>query len=116
MPTKKNVLTAQSDDILKKNIFDVLGIGDLPDDQKQPILLKMLQIIYQRVVAKIMDILPEESLRQLKLAIDAEDEKTVTAILARHGLLSFPELMAEEAVFMKYEMDSLVKGDVALTE
>lgn len=116
MPPKKTSQTVASDDIIGKNIFDILGLAGLPDDQKQPILQKMLQIVYQRVVARIMDVLPEDAMRQLKLAIDAEDEKTVTALLAQHGLQPFPEMMTEEAFCMKYEMDALVKGDAALRE
>lgn len=116
MSPKKQSQTTISDDLMGKNIFDILGLADLPDDQKQPILQKMLQIVYQRVVARIMDVLPEDAMRQLKLAIDAEDEKTVIALLAQHGLQPFPEMMTEEALCMKYEMDALVKGDTALRE
>ncbi len=115
MPPKKQSQSAPLDDIITKNIFDILGLADLPDDQKQPILQKMLHIVYQRVVARIIDVLPEDAMRQLKLAIDAEDEKTATALLAQHGLLPFPEMMAEEALFMKYEMDALQRGDPNLT-
>ncbi|MDP2629910.1 MAG: hypothetical protein Q8P56_00720 [Candidatus Uhrbacteria bacterium] len=114
MPPKKQTQSVASDDIISKNIFDILGLADLPDDQKQPILQKMLQIVYQRVVARIMDVLPEDAMRQLKLAIDAEDEKTATVLLKKNGMLPFAELMAEEALFMKYEMDALVTGDAKL--
>lgn len=111
--TSKGKKAAQ-DDVISKNIFDILGLADLPDDQKQPILQKMLHIVYQRVVARIMDILPEDAMRQLKLAIDREDEANVTAILAKHGLPSFPEMMGEEALFMKYEIGMLRTGDSQL--
>lgn len=105
----------QADDtILSKNIFDILGLSDLPEDQKAEMLQKMLQIIYQRVVARIMDVVPENALRELKNAIDTEDEKAATAVLAQHGMMSFPELMAEEALFMKYEMDAIQRGDTQL--
>ncbi len=114
MPAKKQQQTGISDDIISKNIFDILGIADLPDDQKQPILQKMLQILYQRVVARIIDILPEDVMRSMKLAIDAEDEQATNALLASNGMQPFPEMMAEEALCMKYEMEALVKGDPIL--
>lgn len=107
---------ASDDTILSKNIFDILGLSDLPEEQKAEMLQKMLQIIYQRVVARIMDVLPEDALRNLKDAIDAEDEQAATTVLAQHGMMSFPELMTEEALFMKYEMDALVAGDPALSQ
>ena len=115
-PKKQPVAIPQTDDVLSKNIFDILGLSALPDDQKQPILQKMLQIIYQRVVARIIDVLPEDAMRQLKLAIDKEDENTATAILAQYTLPSFPEMMAEEALSLKYEMDALIVGDEKLKE
>lgn len=108
--------TVPQNGVIGKNIFDILGLSDLTEDQKAEMLGKMLQIIYQRVVARIMDILPEDALRKLKDAIDAEDEQIVTAVLAQHGMMSFPELMTEEALFMKYEMDALVAGDPALSQ
>lgn len=114
MPPKGKTATAtQTDDIISKNIFDIMGLSKLPEDQKAQMLQKMLQIIYQRVVARIMDVLPEDALRSLKDAIDAEDEQAATVVLAKHGMMSFPELMAEEALFLKYEMDALTQGDKA---
>lgn len=126
MPTKKNLQpqpsegtqakTSNNDDIVSKNIFAILGLSDLPEDQKAKMLQKMLQIIYQRVVARIMDVLPEDALRNLKRAIDVQDEKIATALLTQHGMMSFPELMAEEAIFIKYEMDAVLKGDAVLAK
>lgn len=119
---KKNSSSLQSstktipqNSVIGKNIFDILGLSDLSEEEKAGMLGKMLQIIYQRVVARIMDVLPEDALRKLKDAIDAEDEQATTALLTSHGMMSFPELMAEEALFMKYEMDTLIKGDAALS-
>lgn len=116
MLPKKQSTPPTQDDIISKNIFDILGLAELPSDQKQQMLQKMVQIVYQRVVARIMDVLPEDAIRQLKLAIDAEDEKTATALLAKYGLLSFSEMMTEEALFMKYEMDALQYGDPSLRQ
>lgn len=110
MPSKKSTTAPAQDDVVSKNIFDILGLGKLPDDQKAQMLQKMLQIIYQRVVARIMEILPEEALRTLKDAIDRQNEDAATAVLKKHGLLSFPELMAEEALFLKFEMDAITVG------
>lgn len=107
---------AADDTILSKNIFDILGLSGLPEDQKVEMLQEMLKIIYQRVVSRIMDVLPEDALRHLKDAIDAEDEQVATAVLAKNGMMSFPELMVEEALFLKYEMDALIKGDPALSQ
>lgn len=118
MTQKKTVKTTahQNDDIISKNIFDILDIASIPEDQKTQVLQRMLQIIYQRVVARIMDVLPEDALRNLKLAIDAQDDTTATVLLGKHGLASFSELMTEEAMFLKFEMNTLMKGDTVLAE
>ncbi len=114
MPVKNS--SAIQNDVIKKNIFDILGLSSIPKNQKDEMLQKMLQIVYQRVVARIMDVLSENASRNLKLAIDSGDEKTANALLIKHGLLSFTEMMAEEALFLKYEMDALLKGDSTLTQ
>lgn len=117
MPSKsKSAATTQADDIVSKNIFDILGLSELPEDQKAEMMQKMLQIIYQRVVARIMDVLPEDAMRDLKDAIDAEESEAATVVLAKHGMASFPELMAEEALFLKFEMDALQHGDPQLAQ
>ncbi|MBI4253290.1 hypothetical protein HY623_03905 [Candidatus Uhrbacteria bacterium] len=114
MVSKAKTATATTDDVIKKNIFDILGLSQLPEEQKAQMLQKMLQIIYQRVVARIIDVLPEDSMRALKDAIDKEDSDATTAVLTKHGMMSFPELMCEEALFLKYEMDALITGDSSL--
>lgn len=116
MAPTQNTATLKSDGILNKNIFDILGLSNLPEDQKAELLKKILKIIYQRASARIMDALGKDDLRKLTRAIESEDEKSATALLATHGLSSFEELMTEEALFIKYEMKALVRGDALLSE
>lgn len=113
MPSKKSDALLH-DDSMSKNIFDILGIADLPDNQKATMLQKLIRIIYQRVIARIIDALSDDSMRTLKTAIQTEDEHATTVLLAQSGLPSFEMMMAEEALFIKHEMNLLSRGDAAL--
>ena len=44
---------------------------------------------------------------ELKKAIADEDENAMADILSRNGLPSFAVMMAEEALYLKYEMETL---------
>lgn len=113
--TKHTPTSAVNDNLIAQNIFNILGLAELPDDQKAVMLQKMIRIVYQRVLARIMDMLSDNDMRSLQGAIKAEDEQKMTAILAQHDLPSFAAMMAEEALFMKHEMDILARGDAAVS-
>lgn len=106
--------TVTPSDIISQNIFDILGLTSLPDEQKAEMLQKMITIIYQRVLARIMDALSDGAMHSLQSAMKAEDEQKMITILSQNDLPSFAAMMAEEALFMKHEMDLLSRGDAAI--
>lgn len=114
MASKKGSSSPAAETILSKNIFDILGLADLPKDQKAALLQKLLRIIYQRVIARIMDATPKDAMRDLTRAVRMEDEQGTTKVLRQNNLPSFETMMAEEALFMKHEMDLLSRGDAVL--
>ncbi len=114
MPSKKkSSIQGVKTNAATKSVFDILGLAKLSDDHKTQMLQKMLQIVYQRVVARIADTVPESSLDTLTKAFESNDEQAASALLAKAGLSPFPELMAEEALALKFEMSTLSAGDSA---
>ncbi|MEK7648408.1 MAG: hypothetical protein AAB400_00635 [Patescibacteria group bacterium] len=105
---------SKQNDIIAKNIFDILDLSHLPPAKKSALLQSLLRIIYQRVLARIIDAVPLDVIDPLKHALRKEDEDTFTALLAQSSLPTFATMMAEEALFMKYEMDLLARGDAAV--
>lgn len=112
MPAQKTRAQQMLTDVSRANIFSILGLDDLTDKDKSVLLEKMLTIIYQRVVERLITALSDEDLYDLNTALANEDERATTAVLVRNGFPLFSEMMAEEAVFFKYEMNALQKGDI----
>ncbi len=111
---KKSIPQGVKTSTATKSVFDILGLSKLSADHKAQMLQKMLQIVYQRVVARIADTVPQSSLDTLTKAFESNDEKAASALLAKVGLPPFPALMAEEALALKFEMSTLSAGDSVL--
>ena len=113
MAPKKSAAAVQSI-VMNGDIFESMGLADIPKQQKSALVQKLLRLAYQRVIARIMDALPSDAIAALKKAIADEDESAMAGILLRNGLPLFAVMMAEEALYLKYEMETLAEGDAAL--
>lgn len=114
--SKKQIQGAGIQGVLNMNIFHIVGLSDLTKDHKIELLRTMMTVIHQRVAARIADTLPPDALEKLQSAIDEKRDGTITALLAAHSLPSFAELMAEEALLFKHEMNALRAGDAVLLD
>ena len=57
-----------------EDIFDVLGAGDIPDEEKGLLLGKMVELIERRTLERILDSLDEDTAKHLeKDVLDKED-------------------------------------------
>ena len=112
MAPKKSAAAVQSI-VMNGDIFESMGLADIPKQQKSALVQKLLRLAYQRVIARIMDALPSDAIAALKKAIADEDESAMAGILLRNGLPLFAVMMAEDALSLKYEMEPLDEGAAA---
>lgn len=95
-------------DVLNGDIFALLGLTGMSDEDKADLLKTMLDTIETRVVARIDDTLTDEDAEEWKQIVDANDQAQNQAFLAKHDI-DLPKLYATEALIYKAEMLDLTK-------
>lgn len=95
------------DEFIDDGIFKLLGIDDMSENDKEELLKKMFKTIENRVVAKVMDALPDSETEAVKDAVTATNKDKFYEILKRHNI-NLEKLYAEEALIYKLQMTDLV--------
>jgi len=94
------------EDILNKDILELMGAGDLSDEKKQELYTKMLETIQNRTIARIFDQLSPEDGEKLKQLIDSNNKTEIESFLKSKGV-DIAKMMLEEAIIYKSELISL---------
>ena len=93
-------------DILNKDVLELLGASELPTEQKAVMYQKMLGILQNRVIMRIDDLLDEADTEGWKQAVDTGNMQTMQEFLESKAI-DFPQLLVEEAVLLKSELVDL---------
>ena len=101
-------LFVSNEDLLEKDIFELLGIPNAPEDQKNEILTTMIQTVNLRVAQRIADELTDEDAEQFKQLCESGDSDNVAAFLTEKNI-DLPNIVAEEATRYRVEMASLIR-------
>jgi len=96
------------EDIIEKDILEILGAKNMPEEEKRNLYTKMLETIQKRVMIRINDRLTEEEREEWKKILDDGNREEADKYLLDHGL-EVPKLMAEEALILKTELAELAK-------
>lgn len=96
--------------IIEEDILKLLGLDDASDEKKDELYQKMLSTIQNRVVARLLDELDEESREKFKKLLDKNDEKEIKTFLQTKDI-DMNELMAQETLIYKTEIVVLVKDN-----
>jgi hypothetical protein len=94
--------------ILDKDLLDLMGVANMPDDKKAELYAKMAATIQDRVLLRVDDALDEEGKKQFGEIIDTGDQAKTNEFLVGKGL-NVPQLLVQEAMLYKLEMMSLLK-------
>lgn len=95
-----------ADDLVTKDVFELLGIDGASDEQKDEIRARMLETIRDRVLLRIADAMSQEDFEQYKQLLEApEGEKADTAIDAflADRSIDLNALTVEETILVKAE-------------
>lgn len=93
------------DDILNKDLLELLGLGNVSDEEKGEMYTKMGETIENRVIARVADQMTDEELDKWSELAD-EDPATAGENLREKGI-DIPTLIAEESLIYKTELVSL---------
>lgn len=91
------------EDIFNKDILELLGGENLPEEDKQKLYDKMLETTRFRVIATIHDSLSDEDREKWRQLFDTADQAQIDQFL-RERNIDIAKLMAEEALKYKFEM------------
>lgn len=95
------------DEIIDKDILELMGAKDMPEEQKESIYQKMLETIELRVIARVEDGLSDEEISQARILIE-NNEKEKFLELLKNKEINTDKLFAEEALIYKIEMIDLI--------
>lgn len=94
------------EELWDKDIFALLGLENAPEEKKKEILDQMTATINNRVLARILDQLSEEEIREFEKLIDEKDDVKVIEFLKSKGV-DLMQYAAEEAMIYKTEILNL---------
>lgn len=95
-------------DVLDKDILDLMGADNLPAEKKQQLYATMVDTINNRVIARVADQLPEPDLEQWQQLAETGDNAQMEQFL-RDRNIDVAQLMLQEALIYKAEMVELAK-------
>lgn len=93
-------------EILDKDILDLMGVGDLPENEKEEIYKKMLDTIMNRVVLRLDSQVSDEEVEKMKEIMEKEDKAGFFKLFEDKGI-DIKAIFAEEAALYKVEMVAL---------
>lgn len=92
------------EDISKQNIIKSLGIDTLPEKEQEEVLLKVGTIIFQSVLARVMDVLePEEKDQFTKILTEKPDDEKAIMEFLESKVSNLDEIVNEEVANFKKE-------------
>lgn len=94
-------------DIVDRDIFELLGLKDIGDKDRAEMLTVIMDTIYNRVIARILDNFNVEEQKELEKALGKKDLKKVNDMLAGKELPDYMSLLAEETVLYKVQLAAM---------
>lgn len=87
----------------EKDLFEVIGAKDIPDEEKGELLNKMLDLVESRALLKMIDGLSEEQKQELTTIQDQDDPDKLEEYLLKIAP-NFPDLYVDEAKKLRQEL------------
>lgn len=98
------------DDILQKDILELLDIQNIPDEKKQEIYTKMYETIETRAMLRLDALLSAEEVETWKKLLQDGDREATRAFLAEKKI-DVQKIMLEEMAAFKAQLVFLLKGN-----
>ena len=97
------------EDIIHKDILDLMGAGDLSPDHKAELYETMAKTVQNRAALRIADELNRHDREEFRQIVEHGDSAKIQQFLTQRGF-DVPRLLLEEAVIYKAEMVKLSEG------
>jgi hypothetical protein len=97
------------EDMLRKDILELLGQDDLPEEEKNELYKKMLDTIQNRALMNVLDLLPDEKRDEFNERLDNQNPAEINQFLEESGI-DMEKIMLEESIIYKAELVELQKS------
>lgn len=97
-----------TEDILNKDILELMGAQGMPEEKKQELYQKMMETLQNRVMAKVADMLQGQDLEKFKQLAEAQNKPELEGFLKSKGI-NLSKMMLQETLLYKTEMTELSK-------
>ncbi|TSC91702.1 MAG: hypothetical protein CEN92_204 [Candidatus Berkelbacteria bacterium Licking1014_96] len=95
--------------LVETDIFDLIGAPkSISKDEKEALILKMYQTIENRVIAKIMDRLSDEEIKEFDQKMQLGQKEAFEYLKTKD--IDFNKLVLEESIILKTELADLAKN------
>jgi hypothetical protein len=99
----------QPQDLIEGDIFELLGLQNLSEEEKEDIMAKIIEGLQSRVVLRIDDLVGEEDRKKFYDLLDQSKDEEINSFLASKNI-NVPQITAEEALLQKNEIIQNVKA------
>jgi hypothetical protein len=97
------------EDIINKDILDLMGARDMPEEKKKELYTKMLETIQNRVIARVADAIGDGEMPEWE-RLAKEGDKTKMEEFLKSKDIDIAKLYLQEALIYKTEMVNLASA------
>ncbi|MEK7648517.1 MAG: hypothetical protein AAB400_01225 [Patescibacteria group bacterium] len=94
-------------EIIDRDIFELIGLKDIADKDRAEMMTVIMDTIYNRVIARILDNFNPQEQKELEKGLEKKDLKKVNEMLAGKELPDYMTLLAEETVLYKVQLATM---------
>lgn len=95
--------TPSYDDIVQKDILELLELQNIPDDQKQAIYKKLYEIVENRTILRMDHLLSEPDVDAWKKLLEQGDRAAADAFLKEKNI-DVQRILIEETAMLKAQL------------
>ena len=101
-------------EILDRDILDLMGVGNLPENEKEELYKKMLDTIMNRVILRLDSQISDAEVDKMSEVVESQNQEGFFKFFEDKGI-DIKKIFAEEAALYKVEMVALTSqgGDNA---
>ena len=96
------------DDLIKQDLFKLLGLEAISEEEKAALYQKVLATIQNRVIAQLMDRFTDQEAEEFGMFAEANDQPGLQAFLTERKI-DILDLMVKEALVYKAELVTLAQ-------
>lgn len=100
------------DDILQKDILELLDLQDISEEKKQEIYTKIYETVETRAILRMDALFTDEQVETWKKLLEQGDREATRAFLAEHKI-DVQKIMLEEMAIFKAQLVFMIKGEPA---